>query len=202
MEDIIIKGTGNSRYLKGPANIKTLFPTWEDALEALMNGSFPVDISGTNPAGVEVEGTPLNKSTLLTDDLCTALDIDPATSTPTEAMEKLRTMASNAQSTANAKIRCAVGYYAGNGAESRVISLPFTPIAVFVLYDGSYLIQSSATFGGLAVTGSDATFYGESALSVTTGGFIVHYKVIKYSQSYHNLETNASGVNYNYIAFG
>lgn len=86
MTDLVIKGTGNSRFLKGPANIATLYPTWEDALAALAAGTFPVDFNGINSAGVQTAGTPLNKSNLLSDPVAEMLE---GPTTPNSAFLKI-----------------------------------------------------------------------------------------------------------------
>lgn len=66
MKDSILKGTGNSRYLR------TSLPdtiTWVEAIVLLRNGTFPIDLAGINPDGFDEQGTPLNKANLLTDAL-------------------------------------------------------------------------------------------------------------------------------------
>lgn len=65
MKDMIIKGTGNSRYLKSVANVMTLYPTYEAFAQALAAGTFPIDLNGVNSDGVEQAGTPLNEENLL-----------------------------------------------------------------------------------------------------------------------------------------
>lgn len=67
MQDMIIKGTGNSRYLKSVPNIMTLYPTYEAFTQALAAGIFPIDLNGVNPDGVDTTGTALNKDNLLSD---------------------------------------------------------------------------------------------------------------------------------------
>lgn len=91
MTDGIIKGTGNSRFLKAPANALGLYPTHESLMEALASGTFPIDLNGINPDGWNPVGDKLGKATLLTDALCTALGL-ATTATPTQAMDRLRTL--------------------------------------------------------------------------------------------------------------
>ena len=67
MQDLVIKGTGNSRYLKSVSNLLTLYPTYEDFVAALVAGTLPIDFNGFNSAGVQTQGTPLNKANLLKD---------------------------------------------------------------------------------------------------------------------------------------
>ena len=67
MQDAIMKGTGNSRYLKSVSGFLTLYPTYETFVDALVSGTLPVDFNGINPDGWAQEGTPLDKASLLTD---------------------------------------------------------------------------------------------------------------------------------------
>lgn len=133
MQDTVSKNIGNSRSLKTVPNALTLYPTYEAMIAAMVNGTFPIDLCPLNPAGLVKKGDDLNKSTLLTDALCTALGL-PTTATPTQAMEKLRQMAVAAQNTGNAKARAAFGSYTGtapyNG--SQTIPLPGVPICVII----------------------------------------------------------------------
>lgn len=62
MQDFVPLGTGNSRSLKSSISAGT---TWEQALEMLRNGTFPIDIGAVNDAGVAQKGTPLNMASLL-----------------------------------------------------------------------------------------------------------------------------------------
>lgn len=64
MRDTIIKGTGNSRYLKSSLEGIT---TWEQFRAALLAGTLPIDLSGVNEEGMQQLGSPLNKATLLKD---------------------------------------------------------------------------------------------------------------------------------------
>lgn len=77
MKDLIIKQTGNSRTLKTSLEAGT---TWEEALAQLRDGTFPIDLLGLQTAGVQQQGTPLNKANLLDDATATALGLsgDPS----------------------------------------------------------------------------------------------------------------------------
>lgn len=137
---MVIKGTGNSRFLKTVANALTLYPTWEAAVEAMIAGTFPIDLNGVNPAGWDVQGDKLNKATLLTDALCTALGL-AATATPTQAMEKLRQLVATAQGTADGKgnVEFYTGQYTGIGTYRQDKSLTFPKAPFFVaIAGGSY----------------------------------------------------------------
>ena len=67
MQDGIIMGTGNSRYLKSISGFLAMYPTYEAFAQALVAGTLPIDLSGKNPDGWAQQGTPLNKANLLTD---------------------------------------------------------------------------------------------------------------------------------------
>lgn len=131
MQDTVIKGTGNSRSLKGPPNLLTMYPTWEAAAQAMMDGTFPIDIGPLNEAGVQTQGTALTKANLLTDALCSALGL-ANTATPTEAMDKLRQLVSTAQNTANGNVKSTYGTYTGNGSATKSLTFPFAPKLVII----------------------------------------------------------------------
>lgn len=67
MQDYVMKGTGNSRYLKSVPNFLSLYPTYEDFVAALVQGNLPIDLNGINASGWSQQGTPLNKANLLSD---------------------------------------------------------------------------------------------------------------------------------------
>ena len=76
-----------------------------------------------------------------------------------------------------------VGYYTGDGAATRTISLGFTPNVVSVN-------AVSNTDSGRAVTGSSST----SLLSITTNGFVVGGAVAPY------FSLNSANIKYTYLA--
>ena len=68
MQDGIIKGTGNSRFLKSVPDFLSQYPTYESFVAALTAGTLPVDFNGINETGWEKLGTALNKANLLSDE--------------------------------------------------------------------------------------------------------------------------------------
>lgn len=88
MNDTVIKGTGDSRTLKGPPNLLAMYPTWEDAGQALQDGTFPVDLGPLNPLGVLQMGTGYTKGEVLPADLQAALGL-PDNATPADAYKAL-----------------------------------------------------------------------------------------------------------------
>ena len=68
MQDGIIKGTGNSRFLKSVPDFLSQYPTYESFVAALAAGTLPVDFNGINETGWQQLGTALNKGNLLSDE--------------------------------------------------------------------------------------------------------------------------------------
>lgn len=117
MTDGIIKGTGNSRYLKTVPNALTLYPDWPTALQAMVDGTFPVDFNGINPNGWTTQGTKLSKANLLTDAIANDLSLT-GEKTPTQAFEKLWNSVNRAQNTADSKLSIQILDYTGSGTET------------------------------------------------------------------------------------
>lgn len=85
-----MKGSGNSRYLKTVREALSLYPTYEDFLQAMIAGTFPVDFNGINKDGWTQQGTPLNKANLLSDTVISTLGLSTgANSTPNDAFNVL-----------------------------------------------------------------------------------------------------------------
>ena len=81
MQDGIIKGTGNSRYLKSISNFLQQYPTYQDFVAALVAGTLPIDLNGINETGWDQLGTALNKANLLSDETLTGAGL-PTTTVP------------------------------------------------------------------------------------------------------------------------
>ena len=98
------------------------------------------------------------------------------------------------------------GSYTGDGAASRVISLGFTPKAVFVWSTSGIMTDSnglSQTFsGGLALPDAPciAGFGNYTYLALAEDGFQVYYAYIENIKYY--ISTNTSGSKYWYLAIG
>lgn len=88
MQDGIIKGTGNSRYLKSIQDFLTQYPTYEAFVQALVAGTLPIDLNGINETGWDHLGTALNKANLLSDETASALGL-PNTAVPDDAFSKI-----------------------------------------------------------------------------------------------------------------
>lgn len=64
MEDMIPRGTGNSRFLKSVENFKTQYPNYDAFAAALVAGTLPIDFNGINREGILRPGTPINTLSL------------------------------------------------------------------------------------------------------------------------------------------
>ena len=106
-----------------------------------------------------------------------------------------RTAAVNTLNSAiGSKAKVAAGYYVGNGASSRTISVGFTPKAVLIIFTEGYTAHNSFRHGGFAVTGSPAKSSGTTYIQIVSGGFQVthtEYTVV-----------NSPSETYNYVAIG
>lgn len=68
----------------------SLYPTYEDFLQAMIAGTFPVDFNGINKDGWTQLGTPLNKANLLSDTVISTLGLSTGVnSTPNDAFNVL-----------------------------------------------------------------------------------------------------------------
>lgn len=85
MQDFVPNGTGNSRYLKSVENFKMLYPTYDNFVAALVDGTLPVDFNGINMSGIAQIGTALNKANLLTDDTAALFGLDTS-AVPNDAL--------------------------------------------------------------------------------------------------------------------
>lgn len=85
MIDSVLKGTGNSRFLKSAVPAGT---SWADALAMLQAGTFPIDFNGINTEGFQQVGTPLNKANLLKDGTAGIINL-PTSATPDEMFSAL-----------------------------------------------------------------------------------------------------------------
>lgn len=85
MIDSVLKGTGNSRFLKSAVPAGT---SWADALAMLQAGTFPIDFNGINAEGFQQVGTPLNKANLLKDATAAQIGLPPS-ATPDDMFQAL-----------------------------------------------------------------------------------------------------------------
>lgn len=83
------------------------------------------------------------------------------------------------------------GTYRGNGAASQLISLDFTPKAVYVCHESGKTFSSVgwSYWGGLALPGLPASVDAYPVLSIESDGFRVYYRTDPYTV-YSNLADN------------
>ena len=142
MKDSVIKGNGNSRYLKSSLEGIT---TWEQFRAALAAGTLPVDLNGINPDGFQQLGDPLTKVTLLKDSTAALLGL-PKTAVPDDAFVALV---------------LGQGVY---GYRVKVQLADGTPV------EGATVSGIQPLTGSTLVTGADGTVLGKStSASVTIG---------------------------------
>lgn len=229
MKDGIIKGTGNSRYLKSVSNFLSLYPTYEAFAASLIAGTLPIDLNGINTNGWTQTGTSLNKASLLTDTLCTALGL-ATTATPTQAMSKLRTLittaqsaaeaaqsaAEAAQSTADGRAQIAVGSYTGSGSSgsSNPNSLTFSFVPkVLMIPLFSYpknLTHYEYNLWACITSNLTTSYVKGNGLGMHQDGYNLVYgkkssngkTIYWYNTGTSANQFNSSGYTYHYIAIG
>lgn len=136
MQDGIIAGNGNSRYLKTVAAALSLYPKYEDFIAALIAGTFPIDLNGINASGWVQQGTPLNKANLFSDTTASSLGLSAANS-PNDALAKIKTLIDSVNTNANGRAIIDTGYYIGDGTNT--VSITFaTPVKLFCMYCRTY----------------------------------------------------------------
>lgn len=87
MQDQIIKGTGDSRYLRSNIAVGT---TLEQIITLLRNGEFPIDFAGYNSEGIDTQGTDLNKANLLQDSTAALFNLGTG-ATPNDVLASIAT---------------------------------------------------------------------------------------------------------------
>lgn len=150
MQDAIMKGNGNSRYLKTVGEALSLYPTYEDFMQAMVAGIFPVDFNGINKDGWTQLGTHLNKANLLSDTVISTLGLSTGVnSTPNDAFNVLANIGNVHvwRKTVVAEEEVPAGYTLGPVEANKVLA------------------QSSSNWGN-----SYATFTVASSITVDDGG--------------------------------
>ena len=143
MQDGIIAGNGNSRYLKTVAAALSLYPDYESFMAALIAGTFPIDLNGINAGGWTQQGTPLNKANLFSDSTAITLGLSAANS-PNDALVKIKTLIDSVNTNANGRAIIDTGYYIGDGTNT--VSKTFTtPVKLFCMYCRTYEGQTYST---------------------------------------------------------
>lgn len=194
MVDGIIDGNGDSRLLQTVSDALTTYPTYNDFMTALIAGTFPIDLLlGT---GWDTVGTPLSKSSLLTDAVVAA--IEAATSafsgepTVSEAFNKIVGALSGGFSITK-------GTYTGNGTygSSNKNSLALSANARFVIIAGSEgigFLGRTASYGR-SITGTTATTPQPLVVSLTDNTWYW------YNATNATNQLNLNNTTYTYLVF-
>lgn len=114
MQDGIVAGNGNSRYLKTVAEALSLYPTYQDFIAALIAGTFPIDLNGINAAGWVQQGTALNKANLLADVTASSIGLG-GNATPNDAFAKIKQLIDAVNANVNNRKRIKIVSYIGTG---------------------------------------------------------------------------------------
>lgn len=134
MEDTIIKGTGNSRSIMAPPDLKSRVSSLDDLLDLFISG-FACDFGPLNPAGVRVIGTDLNKPNLLSDETA-ALYGKGTDAVPDDIFVAIRALITASDANANTKAKIAHGTYVGTGGHGvdhpNTLTFPFVPQIVII----------------------------------------------------------------------
>lgn len=206
MQDGIIAGNGNSRYLKTVAAALSLYPDYETFMAALIAGTFPIDLNGVNPDGWKQQGTALNKANLLADSTAASIGLDGSATVDT-AIAKLKSLLDAVSTQVSTKAQVTFGTYVGTGtygaSNPTKITFPFSPRFVFISGDRSEIKTM------MAVYGSNLSIVLESS----TYAVIPHFQNILWSEksiSFYldgatdvsTYQLNKKGQTYAYIAIG
>lgn len=213
MQDGIIKGTGNSRYLKSISNFLTQYPTYQDFAAALVAGTLPIDLNGINETGWDQLGTALNKANLLSDETAAAMGL-PNTAVPDDVLEKLSdsllyvdgSFSSPDGSAVNLPNQLFVtGTYNGNQTSnntSQTIELGFNPSCVIIAEGGTRFGSDQYCYGAIALRQRSAFFISQLACAITESGFTVYRRSFQAgSSAYYYIQLCVQGSTYHYIAF-
>lgn len=162
MTDGVIKGTGNSRYLKTVSNALTAYPTYADFLAALVAGTLPVDLNGINEAGWTTLPTWLSKENLLTDETAAALDLSGG-QTVAQALATLAAFRAEAGAqlvgVGNCKIETAtyVGTGSSNGTHTITFSAPPLLVLITHPFQAAVAICTQGASYGAVITPSESS---------------------------------------------
>lgn len=137
MKDGIIKGTGNSRYLKSVSDFLSLYPSYEDFANALVNGNLPIDMNGINQNGWDLIGTALTKGNLMSDETSSNIFGNTDDKTVNEALNVL----SDAAIVENQSIIPAQFVSAINPDSARIKEV------TSVVFDGERFVATTGNYG-------------------------------------------------------
>lgn len=153
------------------------------------------------------EGTPLNKDSLLKDATAALLGGD-ASMVPDEALQVLKTLVSNAQTSADGSAKLEVGSYVGTGASSVVLNYTRVPKLVFVrgrnepnsAGEGGYP-QGSFLLAAYGATQILTFFTNNQSMTANYAKLTWGENSLTMANAYSNYQTylNVSGQTYDYV---
>ena len=198
MKDGIIKGTGNSRYLKSSIAADI---TLAQLVSMLRAGTFPVDWNGLNSDGWDTIGTALNKANLLTDATAQALGLESTDPTINEALAKLKTLVDAVNTNLATALRLESGTYIGTGgkgsANPNTLTFDIVPHIVWITATGS-------AASGVAAASLQGTLIRDEyskTLNITWGDkSVAWYMTATGSTALADVQYNRQGVTYAYYA--
>lgn len=203
MTDGVIKGTGNSRYLKTVSNAPTQYPTYESFIQALAAGTLPIDLNGINSTGWTTQGTKLNKANLLTDATAKLAGLS-SSATPNTMFAKLANLATALDT---GKCSVEIGSYTGaynvedDGYETKTITFSGKPQIVMVYENYTSSIgehKRLLLFRGVTYLGSSFNWSSQLDTEISWDENSITIETI--SGSYNNGSFNDSDSTYQYAA--
>lgn len=211
MQDGIIAGNGNSRYLKTVSAALSLYPTYQDFMAALVAGTFPIDLNGINKAGWTQQGTALNKANLLADNTATSIGLD-GSATVNTAVAKLKSLIDASNVNANTKSKTIFGTYVGTGTsgKSGATTLTFSePVQLVLIYKSKYrLSDGTYAYGSVyciflsSVNISNGTYSSGDYSVISSVAWSNSNKTVTwYSNNDPGAQLNNEGYTYYYVAF-
>lgn len=219
MQDMVIKGTGNSRYLKSVEDFMTRYPNYDAFAQALVAGNLPIDLNGTNAAGITTAGTPLNKNNLLKDATAALFGLS-ANAVPDDVFAKVKALVDANTTLANTRAKIASGSYTGTGTygKDNPTSLTFDFVPKFVFMTG---YQKSSSVMPFFYDANSKSIYGIDVAMLTTSykaGLGFRYgsssgsmyskksddgkTIYWYETTGAAYQTNTSGYTYYWVAIG
>ena len=152
------------------------------------------------------EGTPLNKDSLLKDATAALFGLG-ADAVPDEALQVLKTLVGNAQTSADGSAKLEVGSYVGTGTTSVVLNYTRVPKLVFVRgqnepdnADGSYP-HASFLLAAYGATQILTFFTNNQSMTASYAKLTWGENSLTMANAYSNYQTylNLSGQTYDYV---
>jgi hypothetical protein len=208
MIDGVIKGTGDSRYLKSAIAPDA---TWEQFRDALRAGTLPIDLFGLNAAGWTALATSLSKANLLSDATVTALEAAVGTALSSDTPDKA--LAAIASVIGKNGVQIETGSYVGTGTggsegTATTLSFGFAPKFMLVAAGGNTGVFAFFSFPILTTSFTEYAYRPDDTYSSyvrakkSSDGKTIYFYVASSYGSYVRLQANTSGVTYYYVAIG